>query len=183
MSRIGQKPIPLPAGIEVTVEPGNRVTVKGPLGSEVAVFHPELSIKVVDGTARVARHSDERQYRALHGLTRALLNNMVLGVSQGFRRSLEIVGVGYRAQQAGNKVVLQVGFSHPVEYDPPPGIKLLVESATKVTVTGTNKQMVGQVAAELRRSRPPDPYKGKGVRYSGEVVHLRPGKAAGRKKQ
>jgi large subunit ribosomal protein L6 len=142
-----------------------------------------MVITLADGVLRVGRPSEERRHKALHGLTRALLNNMVMGVTQGYERALELVGTGYRAQQAGKKVVLQVGYSHPVEVETPPGITITVQSPIRLVVSGCDKQQVGQMAAMIRAIKPPDHYKGKGVRYAGEVVHLKPGKAAARKQQ
>ncbi len=175
MSRIGKKPIPVPAGVTVAID-GTTVTVKGPKGELQRTFRPEMTIELVDGTVHVHRPSDAKQHRAFHGLTRALLANMVLGVTKGYSRALEIVGVGYKAEKKGNKLVLTVGYSHPVEYPEPPGIKLTTQSPTAVTVEGVDKQKVGQVAAEIRAVRPPEPYKGKGIRYQGEQVRRKAGK-------
>ncbi len=180
MSRIGRKPIPIPQGVEVAVA-GQQVTVKGPRGSLSWAVHPNIECTLSDGTLTVARPSDSPFDRALHGLTRALLANMVVGVTQGYRKSVELVGVGYRAQQQGKGAVLQVGFSHPVEIAAPPGLTITVEGTTRVHIDGNDKQMVGELAARIRRTRPPNRYTGKGVRYLGEAVRLRPGKAAGRK--
>lgn len=175
MSRVGRRPIPVPAGVEVTIQ-GSQVWVKGPRGELTRSFHPALSLRLAEGVLTVSRPSDQRQHRALHGLTRTLLANMVEGVSSGFRKDLELVGVGYRAQQAGEKVVLQVGYSHPVEWAPPSGISLAVEGTNRIGVMGIDKQLVGEVAAQIRRVRPPEPYKGKGIRYAGEVVLRKAGK-------
>ncbi|MGQ9585436.1 MAG: 50S ribosomal protein L6 [Anaerolineae bacterium] len=178
MSRIGLMPIPIPSGVQVTVEPGNQVTVKGPRGSLIRSFSPDLKIEVTDGQVVVARPSDARHHRALHGLTRALLANMVTGVSQGFRKELEIVGVGYRAELQGQKLVLFLGFSHPVEVEPPAGIHFEVDrGGRKFSVLGIDKELVGEVAAKIRAKRPPEPYKGKGVRYVGEYVRVKAGKS------
>lgn len=183
VARVGNKPIPVPPAVQVTISPGNTVHVKGPRGELTHALHPEMLITLADGVLRVGRPSEERRHKALHGLTRALLNNMVMGVTQGYERALELVGTGYRAQQAGKKVVLQVGYSHPVEVETPPGITITVQSPIRLVVSGCDKQQVGQMAAIIRAIKPPDHYKGKGVRYAGEVVHLKPGKAAARKQQ
>ena len=176
MSRIGRKPIPLPPGVEVQIE-GNRVTVRGARGTLTRTFDPAMTIQQEDRKLVVQRPSDSGPHRALHGLTRSLLSSMVVGASQGFERALEISGLGYRVQKSGEKLVLQVGYSHPVEYIPPEGISLLLDGTTRIRVQGADKGVVGQVAAELRRVRPPDPYKGKGIRYAGERLKLKPGKA------
>jgi len=176
MSRIGRKPIPIPKGVEAKVE-GSMVTVKGPRGSLTRSFPPDISIVMEGSQLLVSRPSDEPSHRALHGLVRSLLNNMVLGVSQGFEKSLEISGLGYRAQKAGDKLVLQVGFSHTVEYAAPQGVVLQVDGPSRIKVQGADKEKVGLAAAQLRAIRPPDPYKGKGIRYSGERIRLKPGKA------
>ncbi len=176
MSRVGKKPIPVPPGVQVSVE-GTQVTVKGPKGQLSRSLHPDMAVALKDGQLVVTRPSDAGPHRALHGLTRTLLANMVEGVTKGFQKSLEIVGVGYRAQKAGEKVVLQVGYSHRVEIAPPPGITLNVEGTNRITVSGINKEMVGEMAAHIRQVKPPEPYKGVGIRYAGEVVHLKPGKA------
>lgn len=175
MSRIGRMPIPLPQGVEVQIK-GSEVTVKGPRGELSRSFHPAISISLNDNNITVSRPSDNRLYRSLHGLTRSLLANMVEGVSKGFRKDLELVGVGYRAQMVGEKVVLQVGFSHPVEILPPSGISV-VAAANRITVQGIDKELVGDVAARIRAIRPPDSYKGKGIRYAGERIRLKPGKS------
>ncbi len=178
MSRIGRMPIPIPSGVQVQVEPGNQVTVKGPKGSLVRSFSPDLKIEVTDGQIVVARPSDARHHRAMHGLTRVLLANMVTGVSQGFRKDLEIVGVGYRAELQGQKLVLFLGYSHPVEVEPPAGIKFEVDrGGRKFSVLGVDKELVGEVAAKIRAKRPPEPYKGKGIRYVGEYVRVKAGKS------
>ena len=175
MSRIGKKPIPLPANVKVDVQ-GNKVTIKGPKGELVRMVHPELSAKVEGATLVVTRPSDETRHKALHGLTRALLKNMVEGVTTGFSRSLEIQGVGYKAEPNAKGVKLVVGYSHPVEYKAPAGIKISVENNVIVKVEGADKEMVGQVAAEIRKVRKPEPYKGKGIRYVGEHVRRKAGK-------
>ncbi|MDO8673391.1 MAG: 50S ribosomal protein L6 [Dehalococcoidia bacterium] len=184
MSRIGRAPIPVPAGVEIDIT-GNVLTVQGPRGQLSRTLHPEMSIKFVDGQILVSRPSDARNHRALHGLTRSLVANMVQGVTQGFLKGLEISGVGYRAQKLGDRVIFTVGFSHPVEVLPPAGITFSVESPTRMQVGGIDKEVVGEVAARLRAIRPPEPYKGKGIRYQGEKIKLKAGKAgkAGGKKK
>jgi len=178
VSRIGHMPISLPEGVRVDVQ-GNQVTVSGVKGSLTREFHPDMEIALDDGQLRVSRPTDHRQHKSLHGLTRALLNNMVIGVSQGFQKQLEVQGVGYRVDLQGDgSLLLQLGFSHPVRVAPPEGIQFEVEARTKViTVSGIDKELVGQVAAEIRAWRPPEPYKGKGVRYVGEYVRRKAGKA------
>lgn len=175
MSRVGRKPVPIPKGIEVKVE-GRRVTAKGPKGEVVKELHPEMRIVLEDAVVRVERPSDQPRHRALHGLTRSLIANMVEGVKNGFERSLEIVGVGYRAEPKGKGLQFSLGYSHPILVVPPPGIKLVAESPTIVKVTGPDKEVVGRVAAEIRKLRPPEPYKGKGIRYVGEAVRRKAGK-------
>jgi len=170
-------PVPLPKGVSVNIE-GSTVQVKGPKGELVRTLNSEMQIKLEDNRLLVERPTDQRRHRALHGLTRTLLNNMVLGVSQGFTRRLEIEGVGYRAEVQGKNLVLNVGFSHPVVVEPPPGISFEVEKGTRVfSVLGADKEMVGEMAARIRRIRPPEPYKGKGIRYQGEHVRRKAGKA------
>lgn len=176
MSRVGKNPIQVPSGVDIKVN-GLDVTVKGPKGELKRRFHERVSISVDDGVATVDRGDESRQSRALHGLSRALLANMVTGVSEGFRRELEIQGVGYRAQLKGRDLELQVGFSHPVTIPAPAGITFEVPEPTKVSVSGIDKEMVGQVAANVRKVRPPEPYKGKGIRYAGEYVRRKAGKA------
>ena len=176
MSRIGLMPVPLPKGVTVYIE-GSTVQVKGPKGELVRTLNPEMQIKLENNILLVERPTDQRRHRALHGLTRALLNNMVLGVGQGFARRLEIEGVGYRAEIQGKNLVLNVGFSHPVVVEPPPGISFEVEKGTRMfAVLGADKEMVGEMAARIRRIRPPEPYKGKGIRYQGEHVRRKAGK-------
>ena len=177
MSRIGKQPIPVPSGVEVKIE-GSSVTVKGPKGELKSTFNEDMLIELEDGFVYVKRPSDARQHRSLHGLTRTLIANMVTGVSEGFEKKLEIVGVGYRAVLAGSNIELQLGFSHPVVVVAEPGITFEVPAPTRITVRGIDKQRVGQVAAEIRGWRPPEPYKGKGVRYEGEHVRRKLGKAA-----
>jgi large subunit ribosomal protein L6 len=162
--------------VKVQIE-GARVTVTGPKGELSRQFHPDIAIRLDDGRILVSRPSDRPQHRSLHGLTRSLLANMVTGVSEGFSKALELHGVGYRAQMQGQKLVLQVGYSQPVEMEPPPGITLTVEGTNRVAVQGISRELVGQVAANIRAVRSPDPYKGKGIRYQGEMVRLKAGKA------
>lgn len=176
MSRIGRMPIPVPAGVKVTIN-GNEVTVEGSKGKLTRTFHPDMSITMEDGKLVVTRPTDNRNHRALHGLTRSLLANMVEGVTKGFEKALELSGVGYRVQKVGDKISLQVGFSHPVDFSPPPGIELAVEGTNRIRVIGIDKELVGRVAAQIRAIRPPDAYKGKGIRYVGEKIKLKPGKA------
>ena len=176
MSRIGRMPIPLPDGVEITQD-GPRVTVKGPLGTLQRTIHAEMRLEREDGTLRVVRPSDEPRHRALHGLTRTLVNNMVTGVATGFSKNLEISGVGYRAQLQGTKLVLALGYSHPVEVEPPAGIEFRVETPTRLSVFGADKELVGQTAAFIRSQRKPEPYKGKGIRYAGEQILRKAGKA------
>ena len=176
MSRIGKLPVPIAKNVQVDID-GSTLTVKGPKGELVRVFPAGISFSVDGATIVVARPNDEKQSRALHGLSRSLLANMVAGVADGFTRTLELQGVGYRATQAGEKVTLAVGYSHPVEVVPPPGIQLEVEGTTKVHVRGIDKELVGQVAANIRKVRKPEPYKGKGIRYLGEKVRRKAGKA------
>jgi large subunit ribosomal protein L6 len=177
MSRIGRKPIPLPKGVEINVS-GAHVVVKGPKGTLERDIHPELSLKIEDETLHVERPTDERQHRSLHGLTRSLLANMVTGVTDGFSKVLEINGVGYRAAAKGKDVEFALGYSHPVHFPAPEGITLTVEGTNKVTVSGLDNQLVGQVAANIRELRPPEPYKGKGIKYEGERIRRKAGKAA-----
>ena len=175
MSRIGKKPVTVPAGVTVTLQ-GQEVSVKGPKGELRRRLHPEMQLAVGDGSFTVSRPSDEPRHKALHGLTRTLVQNMVDGVSKGFSKTLEIQGVGYKAEAKPYGVNLVVGFSHPVKYEAPKGIKITVENNTIVKIEGADKEAVGQVAAELRQVRPPEPYKGKGVRYQGEQVRRKAGK-------
>ncbi len=176
MSRIGRLPISLPDGVEITQD-GHRVRVKGPLGQLERELHPQMTLERENGTLRVVRPSDEPRHRALHGLTRTLVNNMITGVTTGFTKNLEISGVGYRAQLQGTKLVLALGYSHPVEVEPPPGIEFRVESPTRLGVFGADKELVGQTAAFIRSKRKPEPYKGKGIRYAGEQILRKAGKA------
>ena len=182
MSRIGRMPVVIPAGVEVKFD-GQTVTVKGPKGTLTQTFHKNMALEMEGKTVLVKRPNDEKENRALHGLTRALLNNMVTGVSAGFDKSLDIVGVGYRAQKQGKKLVLTLGFSHPVEMEEPAGITFDVPSQDKIIVRGADKQLVGEIAAQIREKRPPEPYKGKGVRYTGEVIIRKEGKTGGKGKE
>ncbi|MEX1187309.1 MAG: 50S ribosomal protein L6 [Gemmatimonadaceae bacterium] len=176
MSRIGKHPIEIPKGVTVTVE-GNTVKVKGPRGELSRTIHPELSVELKDDAVVVSRPSDESGHKALHGLSRTLVANMVEGVTKGFQKTLDIVGVGYRAEARPYGLQLALGYSHPIEYKAPPGIKLSAPQPTQVVVDGANKEVVGQVAAEIRGLRPPEPYKGKGIKYAGEQVRRKAGKA------
>lgn len=176
MSRIGKKPIPVPANVTVSID-GDTVAVKGPKGELRQSFRPEMKISQEDGQLVVERGTDAKEQRALHGLTRALLANMIQGVTQGYRRGLDIIGVGYRAEKKGEALVLSVGYSHQVQYPQPAGISITTPSPTTIVVEGIDKQKVGQVAAEIRSVRPPEPYKGKGIRYQGEQVRRKAGKA------
>ncbi len=177
MSRIGKVPIPVPSGVKVSVDENNVVTVTGPKGTLTRTFPPNITIHQENGTLSVTRPDDSKTNRSLHGLSRTLLANMVQGVKDGFTKSLEIQGVGYRVAKSGDNLIFLVGYSHPVQVNPPAGITLGVESATRVNVSGIDKQLVGQVAANIRAIRKPEPYKGKGIRYSGEVVRMKAGKA------
>lgn len=177
MSRIGKQPIPVPAGVEVTIE-GSTVTVKGPKGALTQTFDRDMQISLEDAAIHVRRPSDDRRHRSLHGLTRSLLANMVTGVSEGFRKDMEIVGVGYRAALKGRDLDLSLGLSHPMVVEAPEGITFEVPAPNKISVIGIDKQRVGEIAAEIRAIRPPEPYKGKGIRYAGEHVRRKVGKAA-----
>jgi large subunit ribosomal protein L6 len=177
MSRIGKQPIDLPEGVEVTIEP-ELVRVKGPKGELHERVARDIDVKQDDGRIQVARPSDRGEHRALHGLTRSLIFNMVQGVTEGFEKRLEIQGVGYRARLQGNKLVLSLGYSHPVEVDAPEGIEFEVPQPTQIVVRGISKQVVGEVASGIRKKRPPEPYKGKGIRYQGEHVARKVGKRA-----
>ncbi len=176
MSRVGKEPVVLPDGVDFKVD-GSHVTVKGPKGTLERDFSDLMSFNVEDGTVVVVPADEERETRALHGLSRALLNNMVVGVTDGYRRELETVGVGYRANLQGRKLELAVGFSHPVHIEAPDGVDFEVPEPTKIIVSGIDKEAVGQTAANIRRVRPPEPYKGKGIRYAGEHVRRKAGKA------
>ena len=179
MSRIGNQPIQIPDGVEIKIS-GPNVSVKGPKGDITSVFDFGMEIKQEDDVVKVTRPTDESQDKAFHGLTRSLLANMIIGVSNGFSKDLELVGVGYRVQQKGKGITLSVMLSHTVDIDPPEGVELRVEGNNQITVSGIDKQAVGQLAAEIRKVRPPNAYTGKGIRYSGEVVRLKPGKSARR---
>lgn len=183
MSRVGKLPVPIPNGVSIIIN-NNSVTVKGPKGELSRDFLPEINIEQEDGEIVVTRNSDHRTHRAKHGLTRALLNNMVVGVSQGFKRQLQIEGVGYRASVQGKNLVLNVGYSHPITFEPPEGISFEVpdRAGREVIVLGIDKEVVGEMAARIRRVRPPEPYKGKGVRYQGEQIRRKAGKAGKAKK-
>jgi len=176
MSRIGKMPIAVPPGVAVNIEKGE-VRVKGPKGELHYRFHPDMSIALQKNSLVVSRPSDNKMHRSLHGLTRSLLANMVQGVTGGFEKNLEMVGVGYRAEKTGDKLLIRIGFSHPVEVSPLPGVSLGVEGANRIKVTGIDKGTVGEMAAEIRAIRPPDSYKGKGIRYAGELVRVKAGKA------
>ena len=175
MSRVGRKPVEIPAGVTVTLN-GDTVTVKGPKGELTRTFHSDIEIKVEDNNVVVNRPSDAKLHRSLHGTTRAIIANMIEGVSKGFERNLELIGVGYRAQKQGKKLVLNVGYSHPVEIEPEEGIEIEVPANTKISIKGTDKERVGALAANIRDVRPPEPYKGKGIRYEGEHVRRKEGK-------
>ena len=177
MSRIGKKPISLPNWVSVTVEQCNTVHVKGHKGELSQKIHDDMKVSVVDNVVTVERPTDEANHRALHGLSRSLIQNMVIGVSEGYKKELEIVGVGYRAQKQGKKLVLNMGFSHPVEMEEPQGITFEVPSPTQIVVNGIDKQLVGETAANVRKVRPPEPYKGKGIKYVDEYIRRKVGKA------
>ena len=176
MSRIGKMPITIPSGVTVNIN-GNDITVKGPKGELKRVLPPDMSVKMEGSSLTVARPDDSKKHRAYHGLTRSLIANMVEGVSKGFEKTLEITGVGLRAEKTGDNVMLRIGFSHTVEVKPLPGITLAVEGNNRIKISGINKEIVGEMAAEIRAIRTRDSYKGKGIRYLGELVHLKPGKA------
>lgn len=176
MSRIGKLPIAIPNGVKVTVSPENVVTVKGPKGEIKKTMHPNIDIAIEENLAIVTRKNDEKQNRSLHGLTRSLVNNMVLGVTEGYEKKLELVGVGYRAQLQGKKLVLNLGFSHLVEIEAKEGIEFQLDGVSKITVKGIDKELVGDVAADIRSWRKPEPYKGKGIKYENEIVRRKEGK-------
>ncbi|MEI4650569.1 50S ribosomal protein L6 [Bacillus cereus] len=178
MSRIGKKILEIPAGVTITIAEDNTVTVKGSKGELTRKFNADMSIKIEENTLTVERPSEQKEHRALHGTTRALIGNMVEGVTTGFARGLELVGVGYRAQKQGDKLVLSVGYSHPVEMTPEAGLEVEVPAPTKIVIKGIDKQRVGEFAANIRAVRAPEPYKGKGIRYEGEVVRRKEGKTA-----
>jgi len=175
MSRIGKKPIEIPADVTVT-KVDNTVSVKGPKGELTNTFNSDLTITIEDNIINVTRPSDSKEHRSIHGTTRSLISNMVEGVSKGYEKTLELVGVGYRAQKQGTKLVLNVGFSHPVEFEPEEGVEVDVPANTKIIVKGYNKEKVGALASNIRAVRPPEPYKGKGIRYEGEIVRRKEGK-------
>lgn len=182
MSRIGNKTITIPTGVDFSVKEGNEVTVKGPKGTLTRSFSELLEIKNEEGVVTVVRPNDEKHVKQLHGTTRALLNNMVVGVSEGFKKELDIVGIGFRANMTGNKLVLNVGYSHPVEFEIPSDLTVTVENKdTHITISGIDKQNVGEFAANVRATRKPEPYKGKGIRYTNEHIRRKEGKTAGKK--
>jgi large subunit ribosomal protein L6 len=176
MSRIGRLPISVPSNVDVTID-GRNVTVKGPKGSLSRVLHPDMTLSREDGTLVVTRPTEQKTHKQLHGLTRTLVNNMVVGVTDGYRKGLEITGVGYRAALNGRKLTMNLGYSHQIEIDPPDGISFEVENPTRLAVIGIDKELVGQIAAKVRSTRKPEPYKGKGVRYAGEYIRRKAGKA------
>lgn len=176
MSRIGKMPVVIPSGVTVTLEPGNIVRVKNNKGELTEKIPPEIEVEIKEAEILVKRSSDEKRDRAMHGLSRALIANMVIGLTEGFSKSLEIVGVGYKAQKSGSKIVLNVGYSHPVEVHEQKGVLLSVEGTNTIKVSGISKQAVGEIAAEIRDIRPPEPYKGKGIRYKDEIVLRKVGK-------
>ena len=176
MSRIGRLPITVPSGVDVTID-GRNVTVTGPKGTLSRALHPDITVSREDGTIVVTRPTEQKTHRQLHGLTRTLVNNMVVGVTDGYRKGLEITGVGYRAALNGKRLTLNLGYSHPIEIDPPDGITFELENPTRLSVVGIDKELVGQVAASVRATRKPEPYKGKGVRYAGEYIRRKAGKA------
>ena len=182
MSRIGNKAITVPAGVEVTIAQGNEVTVKGPKGTLTRIFDSAMEISLDDGILTVKRPNDEKRSKQLHGTTRAVLNNMIVGVHEGYKKQLEIVGIGYRSALNGNTLTLQVGYSKPVEFEVPEGLTVSVEKNTQIAIEGIDKQLVGDFAANVRATRKPEPYLGKGIRYKGELVRRKEGKTAASKK-
>jgi large subunit ribosomal protein L6 len=176
MSRIGRLPIAVPSGVDVAID-GRRLTVKGPRGELSRELHPDMTVAREDGNIVVSRPTEQKEHKQLHGLTRTLVNNMVVGVTTGYRKPLEITGVGYRASLVGKKLQLNLGYSHPIEIDPPAGISFEVENPTHLAVVGIDKELVGQIAARVRSTRKPEPYKGKGVKYAGERIRRKAGKA------
>lgn len=182
MSRIGKMPITIPAGVDIKIGADNEVTVKGPKATLSRKLHSDMIIKSENGTVTVERPSEDKMHKALHGLTRTLINNMVVGVTDGFSKELEINGVGYRAQMQGKTLVLSLGYSHPVEYNAVEGVTLEVPAPNKIIVKGANKEAVGETAAKIREFRMPEPYKGKGIKYADEVIRRKEGKAGGKKK-
>ena len=181
MSRIGRAPIAIPAGVEIQIAEGNAVTVKGPKGTLKQQFHPNMQISMEGPELKVARPNDNKENRSLHGLTRTLLHNMVVGVTDGFKKELDVNGVGYRVAKEGNKLVMNLGFSHQVIVEEVPGITIDVPSPNKIVINGCDKQQVGQFAAEVREKRPPEPYKGKGIKYTDEVIRRKAGKTGAKK--
>ena len=181
MSRIGREPVTIPAGVEVKVDENNHIVVKGPKGTLERTLVPQMSIEIDAGVLHVKRPDDTKENRALHGLTRALLHNMVVGVSEGYKKELEINGVGYRAAKEGSKLILTIGYSHPVEVPEIEGITIEVPAQNKIVIHGCDKQKVGQFAAEVREKRPPEPYKGKGIKYADEVIRRKVGKTGAKK--
>lgn len=182
MSRIGRKPIPVPQGTEVTLAQGNEMTVKGPKGTLSQILNGEMVIKIADNVITVERPSEEKRHKSMHGLTRTLIANMVDGVTTGFQKELEVNGVGYRAAKQGKKLVLTLGYSHPVEMEEIEGINIEVPSPNKIIIRGYDKQLVGEFAANVRKKRPPEPYKGKGIKYADEVIRRKEGKTGSKKK-
>lgn len=178
MSRIGKLPIPVPAGVTVTIDDHNMVVVKGPKGTLQQQVNPDITLTLKDGTLTLIRPSDAKPHKAMHGLYRALLNNMVVGVTTGFEKALELVGTGYRALAEGNKLTLNVGYSHPIVFDAPDGVSFATPAPTQIIVRGIDKQVVGNLAADIRATRKPEPYLGKGVKYQGEQIRRKVGKAA-----
>jgi large subunit ribosomal protein L6 len=176
MSRIGRLPIQIPSGVDIAID-GRRITVKGPKGTLTRELHPDMTVRQDDGSIVVERPTEQKVHKQLHGLTRTLVANMVEGVSNGYRKGLEISGVGYRAALVGTKLQLNLGYSHPIEIDPPAGISFEVENPTRLAVVGIDKELVGEIAAKVRSTRKPEPYKGKGVRYAGERIRRKAGKA------
>ena len=181
MSRIGRAPIAIPAGVEVKIEAENVVTVKGPEGTLTQKFNPNMAIAVEDGVLHVTRPNDAKENRSLHGLTRTLIHNMVVGVTEGYKKELDVNGVGYRVAKEGSKLVMNLGFSHQVTVEEIPGIEIEVPNPNKIVIHGCDKQQVGQFAAEVREKRPPEPYKGKGIKYTDEVIRRKAGKTGAKK--
>lgn len=181
MSRIGNKAITIPSDVEITIEAANEVTVKGPKGTLSRQFNPELVIEINDGILTVVRPNDQKHMKQLHGTTRALINNMIEGVTKGFIRQLELVGIGYRAALKEGKLVLNVGYSHPVEFVLEPGVNIAIGKPTEISVEGIDKQRIGEWAANIRKVRPPEPYLGKGIKYKNEIIRRKEGKTAGKK--
>ena len=181
MSRIGRAPIAIPAGVEIKIEAENVVTVKGPKGTLTQKFNPNMAIAIEDGVLHVTRPNDAKENRSLHGLTRTLIHNMVVGVTEGYKKELDVNGVGYRVAKEGNKLVMNLGFSHQVTVEEIPGIEIEVPGPNKIIIHGCDKQQVGQFAAEVREKRPPEPYKGKGIKYTDEVIRRKAGKTGAKK--